>query len=145
MKSRSGAKVSRQWIDAGLVRLAIASFLVSTFSIASSAQAPALVGAARFADSAAREINRGAIEGDINQLHAARTLLDAALALHPNDPLLLHYKGFEAYREASLMYAGNRQSEIAGLMRQAATDLARSDSIKTMPENHALLASVLAA
>ncbi|MGH7605386.1 MAG: tetratricopeptide repeat protein [Gemmatimonadaceae bacterium] len=143
MRSRCYARELKQLIHQGLVRLAIALFLMSGFSAAARAQVPALVGAAKFADSAAREINRGTIEGDINLLHAARTVLDAALALHPNDPMLLHYRGFEAFREAGLMYSLNRPSQIAVLMREAATDLAKSDSIKSMPENHALLASVL--
>jgi tetratricopeptide (TPR) repeat protein len=143
MKSRSDGKQSLQCIHGRLVRPAVTVLLLGGFSIPVAAQAPALVGAAKFADSAAREIDRGTIEGDIKELRAARTLLDAALALHPNDPMLLHYKGFEAFREASQLYSGNRQSAIPVLMREAATDLARSDSIRSMPESHALLASVL--
>ncbi len=124
-----------------LLHTAVAAALA--FSVSAAAQTPALTGAAKLADAAAREINKATIEGDIDRLHAARTLIDHALASYPNDPVLLHYKGYEAYREAGLMYGQNRQSEIPALMQQASTALAKSDSIKAMPETHALRASAL--
>lgn len=113
------------------------------FSLSAAAQTPVLAGAAKWADSAAREINRATIEGDINRFHGARTLLEHALRLYPNDAILLHYRGYEAYREAGLMYALNRQSEIPALMQEASAALQKSDSLKPMPETHALLASTL--
>lgn len=113
------------------------------FSVSLTAQTPALTGAAKLADSAAREINKATIEGDVDRFHAARALLDHALASYPNDPVLLHYKGYEAYREAGLIYSLNRQSEIPALIHQASTALEKSDSIKPMPETHALRASAM--
>src|ERR1700694_2035494 len=124
-----------------LTFIAVASALA--FSISAGAQTPALTGAAKLADSAAREINKATIEGDIDRLHAARTLLDHALASYPNDAVLLHYKGYEAFREGGLLYARNRQSEIPPLLKEASTALEKSDSIKPMPETHALRASAL--
>jgi tetratricopeptide (TPR) repeat protein len=120
-----------------------ALFAASLLSTTAVAQAPALTGASKLADSAAREINRGMIESDINRLRSARTLLDGALVSYPNDPMLLHYKGFEAFREAGLLYGLNRQSEVPALMKEAGVSLAKSDSIRSMPENHALLTAVL--
>src|SRR6476469_2481080 len=73
-----------------------------TFAIAHGANAQALAGAAKWADSAAREIEAASDAGDAARLRNARTLLDRALTVFPKDALLLHYKGYELYREASL-------------------------------------------
>lgn len=114
-----------------------------TFSLTAAAQSPVLIGADKWADSAARVIDKAAIEGDIDQFHAARTLLKQALDSFPDNPILLHYKGYEAFREGGLMYGLNRQSEIPALMQEARLALEKSDSLSPMPEIHAVLASAL--
>src|SRR4051812_29316875 len=67
------------------------------------APAPALTGAAKWADSAARVIDRASIAGNLAGMQGARTLLERALVAFPNDPLLLHYQGYELYLEANIL------------------------------------------
>jgi tetratricopeptide (TPR) repeat protein len=110
---------------------------------ASLCQAPALTGAAKWADSAARTIDRAYIAGDAAGLQSARTLLDRALVAFPKDPLLLHYQGYELYREANLLQGLGRGAEAGPLVEKARAALEQSIAGKPMPESHALLSSVL--
>lgn len=129
-----------------MTRLSLSfTILASTVMLSASglAQIPALTGAARWADSAAREIDRGSITSDLARLQGARTLLERALVAFPNDPLLLHYQGYELYREASLLDGLHRSAEVPALVEKARSVLERSNSLKPMPETHALLSSVL--
>lgn len=107
------------------------------------AQVPALTGAARWADSAAREIDAATDAGDMTRLRNARTLLDRALVAFPNDPLLLHYKAYELHREASLQEGLGHRAEVEPLLEEGRKVLEQSLAIKPMPETHALLSSVL--
>jgi tetratricopeptide (TPR) repeat protein len=108
----------------------------------SGAQSPALAGAAKWADSAAREIDKASIASDLPRMQAVRTLLDRALVAFPNDPLLLHYQGFELYREAGLLDGLRRSAEVPALMEKARVVLEQSNAVKPMPETHALLSSI---
>lgn len=106
-------------------------------------QAPALTGAAKWADSAAREIDAAAAAGDMTRLRNAKTLLDRALVAFPNDALLLHYKGYELHREASLQDALGHRAEVEPLLAEARTVLEQSLATKPIAETHALLSSVI--
>ena len=110
---------------------------------AARSQAAALTGSAKWADSAAHQIDRAYIAGDLGGLQAARTVLDRALIAFPNDPLLLHYQGYELYREANLLEGLSRPAEAGPLLEKARGIFEKSISLKPMPETHALLASVL--
>ena len=112
-------------------------------SIAAFAQAPALTGASKWADSAAREIDAATDAGDLTRLRSARTLLDRALTAFPNDALLLHYKGYALHREASLQEGLGHRTDVEPLLDQARAVLEQSLAVKPMPETHALLSSVL--
>jgi tetratricopeptide (TPR) repeat protein len=107
------------------------------------AQAGTLTGASKWADSASREIEAASDAGDITRLKAAGTLLDRALIAFPNDALLLHYKGYELHREASLQEGLSHRDEIGPLLDEAQSVLERSNEIKPMPETQALLSSIL--
>jgi tetratricopeptide (TPR) repeat protein len=107
------------------------------------AQAPVLTGASKWADSAAREINAATDAGDLTRLRSAKTLLDRALVAFPNDALLLHYKGYELHREASLQEGLGHRADVEPLLDEARTVLEQSLAVKPMPETHALLSSVL--
>jgi tetratricopeptide (TPR) repeat protein len=124
-----------------LSSIVLASALMLPAAVRS--QAPALTGAAKWADSAAREIDRAYVAGDLARLQAAGTLLDRALVAFPNDPVLLHYRGFELYREANLLQGLRRGAEAAPLAEKARAAFEQSISGKPMPETHALLSSVL--
>lgn len=107
------------------------------------AQTPALTGAAKWADSAAREIDAATDAGDMARLRGAKTLLDRALVAFPKDPLLLHYKAYQLHREASLQEGLGHRAEVEPLLDEAQKVLEQSLAIKPMPETHALLSSVL--
>lgn len=107
------------------------------------AQTPALTGAAKWADSAAREIDAASDAGDITRLRGAKTLLERALVAFPKDPLLLHYKAYELHREASLQEGLGHRAEVEPLLDEARKVLEQSLAIKPLPETHALLSSVL--
>ncbi len=129
-----------------MTRTTLSSAIVACAVIlpfASGAQAPALTGAAKWADSAAREIDKASMTGDLARMQGARTLLDRAVIASPNDPLLLHYQGFELYREAGLLDGLRRSAEVSPLLEKARTALEKSNSLSPMPETHALLSSVL--
>jgi tetratricopeptide (TPR) repeat protein len=106
---------------------------------------PALPGSALWADSAAREIERATLGGDIERLHRTETLLDRALIAFPNDPMLLHYQGYAYYREAGIL-SGRPREEAGGIpliLATAQTKLEQSLAAQPMAETHALLANVL--
>jgi tetratricopeptide (TPR) repeat protein len=127
-------------INKTLMLLACSALAISS---AAFAQAPALIGAGKWADSAAREIDAATSAGDLTRLRSTRTLLDRALVAFPNDALLLHYKGYELHREASLQEGIGHPSDVEPLLDQARTVLEQSLAVKPMPETHALLSSVL--
>jgi tetratricopeptide (TPR) repeat protein len=119
--------------------------IVLALSIAGTAfgQAPALAGAGKWADSAAREIDAATAAGDMTRLRNAKTLLDRALVAFPNDALLLHYKGYELHREASLQEGLGHRAEVEPLLDEARRVLEQSLAIKPIAETHALLSSVI--
>ena len=127
-------------INKTLSLLAGSAFVISS---AAFAQAPAFTGASKWADSAAREIDAATDAGDVTRLRGARTLLERALVAFPNDALLLHYKGYELHREASLQEGLGHHAEVEPLLDQARTALEQSLAVKPMPETHALLSSVI--
>src|SRR4051812_38513275 len=122
------------------IRVCLASAVVAQ---GTAAQTTSLTGASKWADSASREIEAASDAGDITRLKNARTLLDRALVAFPNDALLLHYKGYELHREASLQEGLNHRDQIEPLLDEAKAALERSNEIKPMAETHALLSSIL--
>lgn len=126
-----------------LSSIVLAAALVLPGVARSQAPAPALAGAAKWADSAARVIERASISGDVVALQSAKTVLDRALVAFPNDPLLLHYQGYELYLEANLLEGMGRGGEAGPLLQKARTALEKSIAGRPMPESHALLSSVL--
>jgi tetratricopeptide (TPR) repeat protein len=107
------------------------------------AQSQPLAGAAKWADSAAREIDAATDAGDMARLKAAKLLLDRALIAFPNDPLLLHYKGYELHREASLMEGMGQRESLGSVLDEAQQNLEKSLALKPMPETQALLSSIM--
>jgi tetratricopeptide (TPR) repeat protein len=101
----------------------------------------------RWADSASRLIDRAVRTSDRAGVQAARTLLDRALAVLPDDPLLQHYAGYAAYREAVMAMArgeGDRGRAAAqALLGRADSLLERSAGRLPLPESFALRASVI--
>jgi tetratricopeptide (TPR) repeat protein len=102
--------------------------------------APALTGAARWADTVRVSIERAVIAGDARALTAAGAMADRALTAFPNDALLLHYKAYALYRE---LMTGNapRNDAFTTRMEQAVDLLERSAAVRPMAETQALLSS----
>jgi len=111
----------------------------------SSVQGPTLGGAAGWADSAARLIDKATFADDLAGLRGARSLLDKALIAYPNDALLLHYQGYELYREANLLdgRGGTEASDVPLVSASALTKLQQSLAAGAIPETHALVAMVM--
>jgi tetratricopeptide (TPR) repeat protein len=125
---------------------ACASAPVATVSTpVASVQTSTLIGAAKWADSAARLIDRATIAGNLEGLRSARTLLDQALVAYPNDGLLLHYEGYELYREAGLLdgLGGKGTLDVPLVAASARAKLQQSLAAQPLPESHALLANVM--
>jgi tetratricopeptide (TPR) repeat protein len=111
----------------------------------SSVSGPMLTGAAKWADSAARLIDKATFAGNLQELRTAGLLLDRALVAYPNDALLLQYRGYGLYREAGLL-GGGSASEKAELPLVAATarvKLLESLAAQPLAETHALLAMTM--
>jgi tetratricopeptide (TPR) repeat protein len=118
----------------------VATFLWAPARLA--AQTP-LTGAAKWADSAAREIEAATDAGDLARLRNAGVLLDRALIAFPNDPVLLHYKGYELHREGSLMEGLGKHDSLGPVLDGAQQYLERSLALQPMPETQALLSSIM--
>lgn len=106
-----------------------------TLSLVSTAQAQ-LVGTAKWADSASREIDAANVAGDLTRLTNAAAMLDRVLTVTPNDPLLLYYRSLALYRSASL-YTGRKRPDEAKraldeadlLLEQATTKSPTADAL----------------
>jgi tetratricopeptide (TPR) repeat protein len=118
----------------------VVALLVGLPAIAASQPAPsrpALTGAARWADSARRVIERGVISGDTTLLTQGVLVARKALGAFPGHPLLLHYVGYGVYRQAQRL-----EGDSARLRFQVAVEaLEQSAEAEPMPETFALLAS----
>ena len=120
--------------------LAIASVGLTTLN----ASAQELTHRDKWADSARREIEAGSASGSMERLQAARAMIERALTAFPNDPLLLHYQGYELYREATLMQGMKRpEKEVRAVLEAADAALERSAKKLDLPETHALRSSVI--
>ncbi len=123
----------------------LAVFCIATLAtMTDAASAQQLTGRDRWADSARREIEAGSAAGDMERLQSARAMLERALTAFPNDALLLHYQGYEFYREATLMQGMKRdEKEIRAVLEAAEETFARSAKKLDMAETHALRSSVI--
>ena len=127
---------------------ACASAPVATASIPGPVSAePTLTGAAKWADSAGRLIDKATFAGDLQGLRSAGLLLDRALAAYPNDALLLQYQGYELYREAGLLGGTSRtpreKAELPLVAATARVKLLESLAAQPLAETHALLAMTM--
>lgn len=113
----------------------------------SSVSGPMLTGAAKWADSAGRLIDKATFAGNLEGLREAGHLLDQALAAYPNDALLLQYQGYELYREAGLLGGSSRtpgeRAELPLVAATARVKLLESLAAQPLAETHALLAMTM--
>jgi tetratricopeptide (TPR) repeat protein len=134
----SDRRTLRRTLAAIAMPLLMATFSTTTLS----AQAPALTGAARWADTVRLSIERAVTAGDTRALAAAGALAQRALTAFPNDPLLLHYRGYAIYREL-ILQAGERTPAYTERMQEAVTLFEQSAAVRPMAETQALLSTCL--
>jgi tetratricopeptide (TPR) repeat protein len=119
--------------------LAIAvGFVVTAAPPCAAAQAP---GSAKWADSARKLIDRSNQVG-VSAIDDAIALLDRVLTVVPNDPVLLHYKGYALYRRTTTGPNLPPEEEVKTMLQEADRVLELSSKTLAWPETHALRASV---
>src|SRR5476649_1058191 len=90
--------------------------------------------AARFVDSARVEIDHAVHDMDQGRLDRTMLLLDRALVAFPDDPYLLHYRGYAAYWKVAGAMMGGHMEGMAPVIKQALADLAKSADHLAWPE-----------
>lgn len=110
---------------------------------APAAPAPALTGALRWADSARRIIDRGVVRGDTAQLLQGVALVDRALTAFPEHGLLLHYRGYAAYRLGQLAMTRKQEDAAEARYEEALAYLDRAVAAQPLAETHALRSSCM--
>jgi hypothetical protein len=98
--------------------------------------------AVSLADSARVMIETAVDRGDMAALEASIALLDRGLALHTNDPLLRHYRGYALYRAGSLIFGQAGAARARPYFDRAAETLEPLAREATIPETYAVLSSV---
>jgi hypothetical protein len=112
--------------------------------LAAAAEAQTLTGRDKWADSARVEIDAAMPAGDIARIRQAGAMLERALTVFPDDPLLLHYLGYARYREANLLQGEKLdEKEYRPLLEAADSLFERSATKLELPETYALRSSVL--
>jgi tetratricopeptide (TPR) repeat protein len=119
-------------------------FVLTAFLVGGSTHAQTLDGPDKWADSARVEIEAATAAGNLDRLRQAGALLERALTVFPDDPLLLHYLGYARYREATVMQGMKRDDkEYRPLLEQADSLLERSASKLELAESYAVRSSVI--
>lgn len=106
------------------------------------AAAPAQSPAAKFVDSARVMIDRAVLARDGGGLERAAALLDRALRVFPEDPYLLHYRGYANYRRAVMTIQTSGLPAAEGYITQALEDVTQSGEQLPWPETIALQGSL---
>ena len=118
--------------------------LLATVLLCTAAEAQTLSGRDKWADSARAEIDAAMPAGDLARIRQAGAMLERALTVFPDDPLLLHYLGYARYREANVMQGKQRdEKEYRPLLEAADSLLERSATKLELAETYALRSSVL--
>jgi tetratricopeptide (TPR) repeat protein len=126
------------------MRPLLPAILITSLSFPAAGQDAPLSPRDRWADTARRTIEAANASGDVEQLRAARALVERALTAFANDPLLQHYCAYALYREATRLVGMRRdENEYRPLLEQADSILEQSAAKLALPETYALRSSVL--
>ena len=90
--------------------------------------------AAKFVDSARVGIDRAVHDMDPSGLDRMVTLLDRALVAFPDDPYLLHYRGYARYWQVAGALMGGHKEAGPPLVQQGLADLKKSADRLPWPE-----------
>jgi hypothetical protein len=112
----------------------------SLFAAQHSAQAQ--TPAAKFVDSARVELDRAVHDMDAGRIDRTIILLDRALVAFPDDPYLLHYRGFAAYWRATGAFMSGMKEKALPDITQGLADLAKSAEHLPWPETFELEAAL---
>jgi hypothetical protein len=88
----------------------------------SGAQTPA----ARFVDSARVEMDRALRDMDPVRIDRTIVMLDRALVAFPDDPYLLHYRGYALYWKAAGAFMGGKKEQATPFVKEGLANLAKS-------------------
>lgn len=124
MKPESSTTCSSPWTACA------ATIAVTLFASTLQAQTPA----ARFVDSARTEIERAVHDMDAIRLDQTAILLDRALVAFPDDPYVLHYRGYLAYRQATGLLMMGEKAKVGAVIAKGLADLAKSAERLPWPE-----------
>jgi hypothetical protein len=90
--------------------------------------------AAKFVDSARTEIDRAVHDMDMARLDRTAILIDRALVAFPDDPYLLHYRGYLAYRDATGLLMMGEKANLGPVIARGLADLSKSAERLPWPE-----------
>jgi hypothetical protein len=90
--------------------------------------------AAHFVDSARTEIDRAVRDMDMARLDRTAILLDRALVAFPDDPYVLHYRGYLAYRQATGLLMMGEKTKLGPVIARGLADLSKSAAHLAWPE-----------
>ncbi len=105
--------------------------------------AQSLTGVARWADSARVLIESSLVKADAPALEQALAILDRVLTVTPDEPMLLHYKGYALFRQGGFLMGANRMKEAKEVLETADAVLEQSARSLPWPETYALRAATL--
>jgi hypothetical protein len=98
--------------------------------------------AAKFVDSSRVELDRAVHDMDTDRIDRTIILLDRALVAFPDDPYLLHYRGYAAYRKATGAFLGGMSERARPDITRGLADLGKSAERLAWPETIQLEASL---
>ena len=102
-----------------------------------------LNGVAKWADSARVLIEFANARADQSALEQALAVLDRVLTVTPDEPMLLHYKGYALYRQGGMLMGASRMKEAKEILEAADAALEQSAKSLPWPETYALRAATL--
>lgn len=107
-------------------RRTLAGAMLLGVALLPSRSAVAQTPAARFVDSARVEMDRALRDMDPERIDRTIIMLDRALVAFPDDPYLLHYRGYAFYWKAAGAFMGGRKEQATPFVKEGLANLAKS-------------------
>ena len=138
------SRAATLYLGALMVPALLAAQQVATQQVAAQPAQSTRSGAIRWADSLDVTIHHATLRTDAAALQRAAALADRALQAFPNDALLLHYRGFVAFRlgQQAAMSAATRE-RAKPYFEETLEWMDRSIAVRPLAESHAVRASAM--
>jgi tetratricopeptide (TPR) repeat protein len=94
-------------------------------------------------DTLRTRIERATRSSDVSAIAQVRALADRAVTRFPDDPWLLHYRGYALYREVTITMGRAPETDVGDQLETAQAALEAALAKRNIPESRALLAAVL--